>query len=195
MNTNSIKIFVQNHWITIEPNNQSNENLSKNEVHQLLELPDYKTIYHYLPEKYLAELCKTYLFIEAAGGIVVYKQPIQWLMIFRRGYWDLPKGKIDEGEHPLSTAKRELFEETGINVNNTPSTFIDVTYHFYKNHEQIVLKRTYWYMFFVEDLPSISLQYDEDIEKAQWINKESWSSIKSNTYASIAYLLQQTNLV
>lgn len=195
MNLKSIKIFTQNHWIAIEPNDHSNECLSENDVHQLLVLPTCKTIYHYLPEKYLAELCESYLFMEAAGAIVVCKQPIQWLMIFRRGYWDLPKGKIDAGEHPFITAKRELFEETGVNVDKVPSSFLDVSYHLYKNREQIVLKRTYWYLFFVEDLPSLSLQYDEDIEKAQWINKESWNSIKPNTYASIVHVLQQTNLV
>lgn len=31
--------------------------------------------------------------------------------------WDLPKGKMEEGETPLQAAVRETFEETGIVVN------------------------------------------------------------------------------
>jgi 8-oxo-dGTP pyrophosphatase MutT (NUDIX family) len=30
-------------------------------------------------------------------------------------YWDLPKGHIEKGEKELETAKREVFEETGLN--------------------------------------------------------------------------------
>ncbi|MEM0963907.1 MAG: NUDIX domain-containing protein, partial [Bacteroidota bacterium] len=36
------------------------------------------------------------------------------LMIFRRGAWDLPKGKLDEGETVREAALREVAEEVGI---------------------------------------------------------------------------------
>ncbi|MFC1665496.1 NUDIX hydrolase [Pseudomonadota bacterium] len=35
--------------------------------------------------------------------------------------WELPAGKIDSGEQPLTTAKRELAEETGVTANNWKS--------------------------------------------------------------------------
>ena len=35
--------------------------------------------------------------IEAAGGLVKNKKN-EWLFIFRNGKWDLPKGKIENGE-------------------------------------------------------------------------------------------------
>ena len=34
------------------------------------------------------------------------------------GKWDLPGGGVDEGETPLETAEREIFEETGLKVKN-----------------------------------------------------------------------------
>ena len=35
-------------------------------------------------------------------------------MIFRRGKWDLPKGKLDKGEKIEDCAVREVEEETGL---------------------------------------------------------------------------------
>lgn len=32
------------------------------------------------------------------------------------GVWGIPKGLIDEGEDPLAAARREFFEETGVQV-------------------------------------------------------------------------------
>lgn len=55
------------------------------------------------------------------AGCVIYNSGKKILLIHRnthnRVQWELPGGKIDEGENPESTAKRELIEELGIKVN------------------------------------------------------------------------------
>ena len=50
--------------------------------------------------------------IETAGGIVLKNDKI--LFIFKRGMWDLPKGKVEGGNSSKKTAKIEISEETGL---------------------------------------------------------------------------------
>ncbi len=41
-----------------------------------------------------------------------------------RGYWDIPGGFLDEGEHPLDGLRREIREETGLEVE--PDRFVGI---------------------------------------------------------------------
>ena len=59
--------------------------------------------------------CKDYDVIEAAGG-VLENELHQILMIYRKGRWDLPKGKIEEGEDIRAGAIRELKEEMNLDI-------------------------------------------------------------------------------
>ena len=56
--------------------------------------------------------------VAAGGGYVVRRRPdggeVELLLIFRRGAWDLPKGKLDDGETVRRAAHREVAEEVGI---------------------------------------------------------------------------------
>jgi len=57
-------------------------------------------------------------------------------MIFRRGKWDLPKGKLDKGETLEQCAVREVREETGLKKIKLQSPLM-TTYHTYmkaRNH-------------------------------------------------------------
>ena len=53
--------------------------------------------------------------IVAAGGIVKNEEG-KTLIIFRRGFWDLPKGKVEKGEKIINAAQREVEEETGVKI-------------------------------------------------------------------------------
>lgn len=54
--------------------------------------------------------------ILSSGVIVVHRETDKWdyLLLRAFGYWDFPKGIVEEGEDPLDTAIREVEEETGI---------------------------------------------------------------------------------
>lgn len=71
--------------------------------------------------------------IVAAGGIV-FNEFNEVLFIYRRGYWDLPKGKLDPGETLEEAAVREVEEETGIK-NIQLLQYIDDTYHLFKTQK------------------------------------------------------------
>ena len=106
-------------------------------------------------------------FVPAAGGVIENREG-RILMIFRRGFWDLPKGKLDKGEKSLPGALRECEEETGL-TGLTPVRKIGKTYHFYRDKGQVrSLKKTDWYHLLYEgDLPPVP-QAEEDIELCSW---------------------------
>ena len=59
------------------------------------------------------EFFKHFKVVQAGGGLVKNKEG-DILLIFRRGKWDLPKGKLDDNETLLECALREVKEETGL---------------------------------------------------------------------------------
>ena len=121
--------------------------------------------------------------IEAAGGLVENREG-KYLFIFRRGKWDLPKGKIDKGERPDEAAIREVHEETGL-TNAAIDTKLLITYHIYYFKNKLALKPTHWYL--MDNLGSNDIfpQTEEDIEKAVWLTLEEVDSLKSEMFNSI----------
>lgn len=129
-----------------------------------------------------------YRIVEAAGGLVFNKNG-EVLFIYRRGTWDLPKGKIDPGETKEAAAIREVQEETGIQQITLQELF-STTYHTYRENKQRILKRTYW---FVMETPEMELtpQAEENIEKAVWWDVQKFLSGNSAIYKSLREVLEK----
>jgi ADP-ribose pyrophosphatase YjhB (NUDIX family) len=151
-----------------------------------------------LPELYLqsADIDRTwktftsgYQIMEAAGGIVVNHEH-SLLMIFRNGKWDLPKGKIEEGEEPDTAAIREVFEECGVGMLNL-SKQVSTTFHTYPYKDIKVLKKTYWFLMDSKDTNRPVPQLEEGITDVRWMTKGMVKEAMMNTYASIADLLKE----
>ncbi|HLG03659.1 MAG TPA: NUDIX domain-containing protein, partial [Bacteroidia bacterium] len=81
--------------------------------------------------------------IEAAGGVVLNDNH-ELLLIFRKGKWDLPKGKMDAGETPQQAAMREVSEECGIGKLKIVRP-LEPTFHTYLEKGKFILKKTWWY--------------------------------------------------
>jgi 8-oxo-dGTP pyrophosphatase MutT (NUDIX family) len=59
------------------------------------------------------------------GKILLFKAP-GWPAQNLEPHWDIPGGRIDVGEEPLTALKRELLEETGISDYSEPDFFTAV---------------------------------------------------------------------
>ena len=133
------------------------------------------------------DFCKGYNLIQAAGG-VVYNDKDQVLMIFRNEKWDLPKGKLENGENIQQCAIREVEEECGIG-NLKITDRLQSTYHVYEMNNKSILKRTYWFRMKTEFASKLIPQIEEGITKAEWVSKKDMFKKIENTYASIKELL------
>jgi len=151
------------------------------------ELPDLQSIYLIPKDKEAVEkrIKKMYSVIKAAGGIVTKEDKL--LMMFRRGVWDLPKGKLDNGERSKKAGLREVKEETGIAAEFVEK--ICTTWHTYTQNNQKILKRTKWYKMRNIDDTKIAPQFDEGIEKIEWMDEAQVRKALTNSFSSIRYVV------
>lgn len=125
--------------------------------------------------------------LEAAGGYVLNENDLL-LVFFRRGSWDIPKGKIDPGETPEETAVREVMEETGLQ-NLQLGDFLMFTWHTYVLKGERILKKTWWYRMQTSD-NVLTPQTEEDITEIRWVNPTEWLRTESNVYPSIKEVIE-----
>jgi ADP-ribose pyrophosphatase YjhB (NUDIX family) len=132
---------------------------------------------------------KPFKIIKAAGGVVIKNNKM--LLMFRRGVWDLPKGKLDDGESSRQGAAREVEEETGVRV--AVGQRVCTTWHTYKMNGNRILKRTKWYLMSVLDDRNMAPQEDEDIEQLAWLDQRQTKKALTNSFSSIRYVIEETN--
>jgi 8-oxo-dGTP pyrophosphatase MutT (NUDIX family) len=128
--------------------------------------------------------------IIAAGGIVVNSNK-EILWIFRRGFWDLPKGKLDPNESIEACAIREVMEETGIS-NLVLGDLILTTNHQYHDTylNTEVEKTTYWYQMTTDTIQEGVPQTEEDIEAIAWVKKADIAPYLAKTYENINQVME-----
>lgn len=122
--------------------------------------------------------------IYAAGGLVKNLKD-EYLLIFRRGKWDLPKGKLDKDESFHDAALREVQEECGISNLEIVRPLLS-TYHTYPYHEGLALKKTSWFEMIYKGSETPVPQYEEDIEDIRWVTGSQLKTFISLSYATVA---------
>lgn len=112
--------------------------------------------------------------VKAAGG-VVYRTggsgDTEVLLIYRRGLWDLPKGKLEPEETLRECAVREVAEEVGLHsAPKIIGPLVD-TYHEYERGGDTYGKTTHWFAMQLasEQQNGFDPQTEEDIEKVEWV--------------------------
>jgi 8-oxo-dGTP pyrophosphatase MutT (NUDIX family) len=132
---------------------------------------------------------KHFKLVKAGGGLVKNKTE-EILLIFRRGKWDLPKGKLDDNETLLECAIREVKEETGLTQMEAGKE-IDITYHTYVEFGKHILKESHWYMMRAKSMEILIPQVEEDITDIRWVKKDELNNYLDNTFPTIAAVLKK----
>ena len=153
---------------------------------------------YFLRAKKFKELKKhffsQYQIVKAAGGVVINEKD-EVLLIYRRGHWDLPKGKFEKNEKKKECALREVEEETGVKnlqIEDKVKLYYNgkkTTYHTYRYKRKPTIKPVYWY---VMSAPKQRLipEESEDITKAIWVKKKDLHKYYDGAYKAIVDVLK-----
>jgi 8-oxo-dGTP pyrophosphatase MutT (NUDIX family) len=131
---------------------------------------------------------KKFTLVKAAGGFVLNENN-EVLIMFRRGKWDLPKGKMDKKETFEECAIRETEEETGLKNIKLLSPLI-TTYHTYHEGSKYVLKETKWFTMKVSGEQKLIPQATEQITKLEWVGKNELKKYLQNSFSSVNDVLE-----
>ena len=108
---------------------------------------------------------------ERSAGAVVFRMDgdeIRFLLL-RKGenYWDLPKGNIDSGEDEITTAKREILEETGLSDVKFLESFKEKISYFYKRDGKTIYKEV---IFFLAETHDEEVKISSEHDGFEWLN-------------------------
>lgn len=162
-------------------------------LHEIVK-PDFHSgiLYSDNIEKLKKQFWKHFTVIMAAGGLVQNADG-DVLMIYRRGKWDLPKGKMEKGEDLEICAIREVQEETGLSEVEIQQ-FLVTTYHTYNDFGKQILKESYWYLMNASPGQTLIPQTEEDILSIEWVHQNAIKEKLKNTFPSIKDVIQAAGL-
>ena len=165
-----------------------NSHTIKSMIHEM-EQPEVHAGVFYHPD--LAELKKAFYkkftLVIASGGLVQNEKK-EILLIFRRGKWDLPKGKLDKGETLEDCAVREVEEETGLQKVKLVAP-LTITYHTYHEGTRFILKESHWYNMKATGDQKLVPQTEEDIHEIKWVKADDLSKYRKNAFPSVVDVL------
>ena len=189
------KVFINKLSIILTFKNKSlsQENsflLSSITLNEILKkVRKHKKIFLYHPKKSeLLKVFKSKIKVIFASGGIVKNDNNQILFIYRRGKWDLPKGKAEKGESIRETAVREVIEETGIEKLKIDKYFSN-TFHIVRNNKKYFLKETSWFLMSSNFKGKLKPQLNEGIKSVKWKTFDDAKKIKKKTYGNISIIL------
>ena len=129
--------------------------------------------------------------IKTAGGIVLKNDKI--LFIYKRGRWDLPKGKVEEGASSRKTAKIEISEETRLPKNQLKILKNLIPTHYHKTVDgEVVVKKTEWFLIIFQGDENTPLIPDrnEGITECKWFTFDELVLVLEESHERIRYLIE-----
>lgn len=129
--------------------------------------------------------------LHSAGGVIFRKKAngfeVALIATKNKTIWTLPKGIIDKGEDPETSAIREISEETGL-TGKIIDTLGNKSYWFYLKDENIKCRKTVTY-FLLEYISGNIKDYCWEVDEAQWFDIE--DAIKQVSYKSDREILEK----
>jgi len=161
----------------------------KSMIHEMQESSVHAGVFFHKDLKELKDtFFKKFTLVKAAGGFVLNGNN-EVLMMFRRGNWDLPKGKLDKKESFEECAVRETREETGLKRIKLISP-LNTTYHTYHEGTRFVLKETRWFKMKVSNEQKLTPQAAEQITKLEWVEKNDLKKYLQNSFPLVNDVLE-----
>lgn len=166
----------------------------KSMLHEMKESKIHAGIFQHTPlEELKKAIWKKFNVIKAGGGLV-FNDKNEILLMYRRGKWDLPKGKLDKGETIEECAIRETIEETGLK-DVTIIAPLPTTYHTYEENGKAFLKESYWYTMKAKGKQELVPQEAEQITAVEWVPVKQLKTYIDNTYPSVLDVLRAGGLI
>ncbi len=144
---------------------------------------------HASRERFLTQWKDRFKPIDAAGGLVENEHG-EFLCIFNRDKWTLPKGRVEWKEPVETAALREVMEETGLREIKLEKALCQ-TFHTFRLGGKWVLKTTHWYTMKASSEQLLTPQLEEGIEAVAWLSKQQWLQVADKTYPLIRHLFEQ----
>ncbi len=140
------------------------------------------------------DILKGFNVVRSAGGLVKNKND-EWLFIRRLGRWDLPKGRIEDGESSELAAIREVSEECGLHGHSIVRKLL-TGYHifrspFYPHPHNWVWKEVDWFEMEYSGNEIPTPQQEEHITAAIWFKASNLDNISRSTYQNIRVLINK----
>ncbi len=113
---------------------------------------------------------------EKSCGAIVYRKyhgntEILLIKHVNSGHWSFPKGHVEGDETEVETAKREILEETGIDVNLDPTFRETVSYSPKKDTQKIVV------YFIAKAKNTDYVPQEDEIAEIKWVEIDRAGSV------------------
>jgi bis(5'-nucleosidyl)-tetraphosphatase len=131
----------------------------------------------------------------SAGVIVFYETQVdaaverKYLILhYRKGHWDLPKGKLEDNETNLEAAVRELEEETGLTATLLPDFEQSLSYLFKDATGTLITKEV---TFFIGKASTQEVTLSPEHTAYQWLSLK--DALKQVTYSNAQQMLRMAD--